>query len=972
MEDKTTTLNLIPSGIDYTTFLTFLDTNSGCVYNELGKKITRKESDERRKTENIIMVYQGYRPYGYDVRIVGDEYLSVVRYTTACSASRVKEWCANEEKGIVNDADDMYAFGGEGHRYYERTLRKDRKYSLRREVRIYKDGSSTQVIGVEYDNGERLYLCINPEIYTNSKLSSNRWYGATRLGSMGDCIDSPEAQKTLETKVKDSNNNDTDINYYIRVYTDEDVKATAVASCAKRRHIGSLFGFTDVFEGNLIEVGHLSETNAVTFGDELAQSIANFFGMKDAEGEGCEKMQIYQTKYGYHCSPATRLSTINLWSTIQLKHYAAQKSQQAKCDSIWSSVHWEDPGKVSWERRGDEIIMAIQDKNDYREIKTVFVYNVKTNKKNFYRAETNTSHTWGSLDEPKPVIPSIKTILEYCGVISTSYTYEYNKDYTRKKYIICKPLKAVMINGVTVNELFAGTNVEWILNNVDNIGEYEIAAPEICSNRYSCSMDTIKQRLVDIINDEHIGVTALLVLITTGNKLMEQLLKNKLFNLYFAEIEARVKEEYVFEDIDHLKTAHYHVRIPYHGKEKSLKKMMMMSGDQIKFINDHILLEPIEKSKYDKDEPFDCYTYQLPNLMDACEVLGIDSLASVNTEMFETILKLSTNKEDKNRCIWKNFGCYRYINKIMEPMNIKAKLEFMQKYMKADDYDGVDSNALSTYNDYLQMRNSLMALQDKYPDKDIFNPHHYPVKVGKSVKFIHYIKGMADTTRTWVREPIDSQNKFIEYIMRFFSEYGKDSELSIRERLVYDEDGELIGFRDELTPTRTLKYLHDEMSRWLSIYQDEARAAEFEKALERVRPLEWSDEKTGLSIVAPRAIEEIKNEGSVLSHCVAGYVDPICQGTENIMFIRRTDMIDEPYFTLDLTPDGVIRQIHCYANGDTRPEDIKAAYASTGRPVYNEPRDILGFVKNWIKAMKGKVKDENVHPTYCRLCALRD
>ena len=147
----------------------------------------------------------------------------------------------------------------------------------------------------------------------------------------------------------------------------------------------------------------------------------------------------------------------------------------------------------------------------------------------------------------------------------------------------------------------------------------------------------------------------------------------------------------------------------------------------------------------------------------------------------------------------------------------------------------------------------------------------------------------------------------------------------------------------------------------------------FKGALKRVDHLEWSDDSEDgkLCIVAPRSPAEIRNEGSVLSHCVASYVDPIIKGTENIMFIRRKDMREEPFFTIDIANSGRIRQIHCYRNGNTSRADIANAYAATKREVYNTDADVIKFVKRWCKAMKGKIDEHSIRPEYGALCAER-
>ena len=172
-----------------------------------------------------------------------------------------------------------------------------------------------------------------------------------------------------------------------------------------------------------------------------------------------------------------------------------------------------------------------------------------------------------------------------------------------------------------------------------------------------------------------------------------------------------------------------------------------------------------------------------------------------------------------------------------------------------------------------------------------------------------------------------------------------------------------------MDPKGCLKYLHDEASYWVNLYQDEANAVLFDQAMNRVRPLEWKDEKSGLEIIAPTKIDDIKNEGAVLSHCVASYVSSILDGVENIMFLRRSDMIDRPFYTVEVLNDGQIRQVHCYRNGDLTEQGQENAHANSGLEVYNKTFDIIGFLLKWAKA-KPTLKSSTIKATYGAYCAI--
>ena len=77
------------------------------------------------------------------------------------------------------------------------------------------------------------------------------------------------------------------------------------------------------------------------------------------------------------------------------------------------------------------------------------------------------------------------------------------------------------------------------------------------------------------------------------------------------------------------------------------------------------------------------------------------------------------------------------------------------------------------------------------------------------------------------------------------------------------------------------------------------------------------------SIIACKKLSDLGFEGNVLNHCVGSYVNSVCKGNEYILFLRKNSDIETPYFTIDLTPDKHVRQIHgrcnCNINDEIRP-----------------------------------------------------
>lgn len=87
---------------------------------------------------------------------------------------------------------------------------------------------------------------------------------------------------------------------------------------------------------------------------------------------------------------------------------------------------------------------------------------------------------------------------------------------------------------------------------------------------------------------------------------------------------------------------------------------------------------------------------------------------------------------------------------------------------------------------------------------------------------------------------------------------------------------------------------------------------------------EYEDET--YAIVSPRGIEDIIVEGKILQHCMdktERYFDRINQRESYILFLRKKEDIKKPYYTLEVEPNGTIRQKRTL--GDRQNPDIEEA-----------------------------------------------
>jgi hypothetical protein len=135
-----------------------------------------------------------------------------------------------------------------------------------------------------------------------------------------------------------------------------------------------------------------------------------------------------------------------------------------------------------------------------------------------------------------------------------------------------------------------------------------------------------------------------------------------------------------------------------------------------------------------------------------------------------------------------------------------------------------------------------------------------------------------------------------------------------------------------------VKTAHDNVTCLYNLKKNYYKIKEFEKATERVKKYAFKDDN--YEIVIPSSPDDLVKEGNELRHCVRSYIDRVISGSTNILFLRKAQELDVPFFTIELSNSGTIEQIHGFANRN----------AST------EP-DMLYFIKNWSK--KFKLHSEN-------------
>ncbi len=98
-------------------------------------------------------------------------------------------------------------------------------------------------------------------------------------------------------------------------------------------------------------------------------------------------------------------------------------------------------------------------------------------------------------------------------------------------------------------------------------------------------------------------------------------------------------------------------------------------------------------------------------------------------------------------------------------------------------------------------------------------------------------------------------------------------------------------------------------------------------------------------ILAPRSVKDILEEGQALHHCIdkkKEYFERINNQESFILFLRKTKQPDQPYYTLEVEPGGVIRQKR--TEYDRQKKDIDKASA---------------FLRKWQKVVQKKLTGDD-------------
>lgn len=126
--------------------------------------------------------------------------------------------------------------------------------------------------------------------------------------------------------------------------------------------------------------------------------------------------------------------------------------------------------------------------------------------------------------------------------------------------------------------------------------------------------------------------------------------------------------------------------------------------------------------------------------------------------------------------------------------------------------------------------------------------------------------------------------------------------IRMAERLGWDINRKKVAFPENL------RQAHDDAVKEINKYKDEIENRESKKAFEKMAKGIPEYTYEGLTIRPAKSKEELNKESLALSHCVRTYADRIRRGESKILFIRKKEEPDIPFYTLELNKKNEVVQ----------------------------------------------------------------
>ena len=128
-----------------------------------------------------------------------------------------------------------------------------------------------------------------------------------------------------------------------------------------------------------------------------------------------------------------------------------------------------------------------------------------------------------------------------------------------------------------------------------------------------------------------------------------------------------------------------------------------------------------------------------------------------------------------------------------------------------------------------------------------------------------------------------------------------------------------------MTFPKDLQAAKDRVRELIQIKADEFTNEKIRQRAETLKKYVFSDDR--FTLVIPQSVQDIVNEGKALSHCVGSYAYKHAEGRTTILFLRKKDDLQTPFYTMEVNIHSCeIVQCRGYKNNranNPKPQEIK-------------------------------------------------
>lgn len=130
-------------------------------------------------------------------------------------------------------------------------------------------------------------------------------------------------------------------------------------------------------------------------------------------------------------------------------------------------------------------------------------------------------------------------------------------------------------------------------------------------------------------------------------------------------------------------------------------------------------------------------------------------------------------------------------------------------------------------------------------------------------------------------------------------------------------------YTDKVEYPDDLSHAYEELRDEYELHMATDDLREFLLRVRDARKYEYTELGSPWMIKAPKTPKDLTREGDQLHHCVGTFIKSVQKGDSVILFLRKTDEPDKPFFTIELV-NGAVHQVHGSCNADVTDSEMHA------------------------------------------------